>query len=571
MTSAPGRFHTEPRIRAAYSEGAGIYRVVPGAVALPSSTADLAALARWAAASGTPLTARGAGSGIPGNAVGSGVLVDLRERMPRRLEIDPAARTALTSANITQQELNAAAAAHGLRLPPDPSSSRWATLGGMVATNAAGARTVRYGPARPWVLGLELVTTDGEVGWVERRGEGSTAQRLGGPELLAVARFERDAASAIRAAAGLVQDRFPKVRKNTAGYALDQWLETGDLVDLLVGSEGTLAFFTSIRWRLCPIAPARSSLRITLRSLDDLEPVVRALVALDPSAVELLDRTFMELVGSAPQRLGGPEVMAEADPSSRRGAEATLLVEFERETDAAARGVVGDAVRAVGEYSIEVETALTLEEEERLWSLRHAASPILASLPPDRRSLQVIEDGCVPLPRLGAYVSAIRAAAGRQGIDVVIFGHAGDGNVHVNALPRVDQPGWVERVTALYHEVNAAAIRLGGTVSGEHGDGRLRAPLLEAQYGAEVVGLFRRVKTAFDPRGILNPGVKLPAGLDPLGALKLGPGAAEIPADVAGALREIERTGGYARSRMEIAEQQGSGNREAGSGAPAGA
>lgn len=551
MSTAPGRFHTEPRIRAAYSEGAGIYRVVPSAVALPSSTAELAALVRWAAESDTPLTARGAGSGIPGNAVGSGVLVDLRERMPRRLEIDPATGTALTSANITQQELNAAAAAHGLRLPPDPSSSRWATLGGMVATNAAGARTVRYGPARPWVQGLELVTADGEVGWLGRSGGGMK------PSLQAVERFQREAAPAIRAAAALVRARFPKVRKNTAGYALDHWLETGDLVDLLVGSEGTLAFMTTIRWRLCPIAPARSSLRIALRSLEDLEPVVQALVALDPSAVELLDRTFMELVGSA------------ASESFR--AEATLLVEFERETDAAARGVAGDAVRAVGASAGDIETALTPEAEERLWSLRHAASPILASLPPDRRSLQVIEDGCVPLPRLGAYVTAIRAAAARQGIMVVIFGHAGDGNVHVNALPQVDQAGWVERVTALYHEANAAAIRLGGTVSGEHGDGRLRAPLLEAQYGPEVMVLFRGVKTAFDPRGILNPGVKLATGLDPLGALKLGPGAAEIPADVAGALREIERTGGYARSRMEIAELQGSGNREAGSGAPAGA
>ena len=561
MTAAPGWVHTEPRIRAAYSEGAGIYRVVPAAVALPSSTVELAALARWAAESGTPLTARGAGSGIPGNAVGGGVLVDLRERMPRRLEVDPATGTALTSANITQQELNAAAAVHGLRLPPDPSSSRWATLGGMVATNAAGARTVRYGPARPWVLGLEVVTADGEVGWVERWLGDSAARRLGdsagsGSALRVAARFEAEAAPAIRAAAEVVRARFPRVRKNTAGYALDHWLETGDLVDLLVGSEGTLALITGIRWRLCPIAPARSSLRIALRSLEDLEPVVRALVALDPSAVELLDRTFMDLVG---------------EPPSPRAAEATLLVEFERESDAAARGVAGDAVRAVRNQAADIETALTPEEEERLWSLRHAASPILASLPPDRRSLQVIEDGCVPLPRLGEYVAAIRAAASRQGITVVIFGHAGDGNVHVNALPLVDQPGWVERVTALYHEVNAAAIRLGGTVSGEHGDGRLRAPLLEAQYGPEVIELFRRVKTAFDPHGILNPGVKLAAGLDPLGSLKLGPGAAEIPADVAGALREIERTGGYARSRMEIAEQQGSGKREAGSGAPAGA
>ncbi|MDX2121256.1 MAG: FAD-binding oxidoreductase [Gemmatimonadota bacterium] len=549
--------HTEPRVRAAYSEGAGIYRVVPQAVALPASVEELALLVRWARETGTPLTARGAGSGIPGNAVGSGVLVDLRDRMPRRLELDAAGATAITSANITQQELNDAARSHGLRLPPDPSSSRWATLGGMVATNAAGARTVRYGPARAWVEGLEIVTADGEIGWLERGGK-TTGRRDDGT-LAAIRRFEREAAPPIRAAADLVRARFPKVRKNTAGYALDRWLDSGDELDLLIGSEGTLAFITTIRWRLAPIARARTGLRISLRSLDDLEDAVRALVALDPSAVELLDRTFLDLVGTAGGQLAAPPI---AQSPNRPIAEAILLVEFERETDAAARGVVGDAVRAVGDLATDVETALTPEEEHRLWALRHAASPILASLPPGRRSLQVIEDGCVPLPRLGEYVRAIRDAAARQEIAVVIFGHAGDGNVHVNALPEVGRPDWLTRVGELYREVSDAAIRLGGTVSGEHGDGRLRAPLLEAQYGPEVMALMRRVKTAFDQDGILNPGVKLEAGLAPLAALKLGPDAVPIPDDIGRALREIERTGGYARSRMEVADTAGeTGNR----------
>ena len=136
---------------------------------------------------------------------------------------------------------------------------------------------------------------------------------------------------------------------------------------------------------------------------------------------------------------------------------------------------------------------------------------------------------------------------------MVIFGHAGDGNIHVNALPELARTDWLQRVSRLYEEVNAAAIRLGGTVSGEHGDGRLRASQLEALYGPEVVALFRRVKTAFDPDGIFNPGVKLDLGAPPIVGLKLGPDAAVIPDDIAQALREIERTGGYGRSRVEIA------------------
>jgi FAD/FMN-containing dehydrogenase len=555
----PSIIQTGARVRAAYAEGAGIYRIVPRGVAVPSSLADLRDLVRWANASGQGLIARGAGSGIPGGAVGPGIIVDLRERMPRRLELDPQRAIAVTSASITQAELNRTALPHGLRLPPDPSSSGWATLGGMVATNAAGARTVRYGPVRRWVEALEVVTADGEVEWLSRGSPQSSTSadvppsRLGGhSSLAALQRFQRDVAPGILAARDSVLTRFPRTRKNTAGYALDQWLASGDDLDLLIGAEGTLALVTAIRWRLDPIPRARSGLRIALRSLTDLEEAVQSLVALDPSAVELLDRTFLELVA----RQGGAG-QAAPERGIPAAAEAVLLVEFERDEPAAARGVAGDAVRAVSGIALDVETALTPEEERRLWALRHAASPILASLPPERRSMQVIEDGCVPLARLGEYVAAVRAAARDRGLTVVIFGHAGDGNVHVNVLPELARADWRESVVGLFEDVSAATLRLGGTVSGEHGDGRLRVPLLERQYGTEVMGLFRRVKTAFDPHGIFNPGVKLGGMESSIQQLKLGPTAAAIPEDIAGALRDIERTGGYARSRLEIARSEG--------------
>jgi FAD/FMN-containing dehydrogenase len=277
-------------------------------------------------------------------------------------------------------------------------------------------------------------------------------------------------------------------------------------------------------------------------------------VALDPSAVELIDRTFLNLLTLATHAPEGTAGDAALDLPA--DAEAVLLVEFERDNARAARGVVGDAVRAVRTVAADVATALTPAEERQLWTLRHATSPILASLPPDRRSLQIVEDGCVPLPRLGEYIQAIRQSAQANGITVVVFGHAGDGNVHVNAIPELARSDWQGRVRSLYEEVNDAAIRLGGTVSGEHGDGRLRAPLLEKLYGPEIVGLFHKVKAAFDPDGIFNPGVKLASPGEAITRLKLGPDAALIPDDIASALREIERTGGYARSRLEIAEGQ---------------
>jgi FAD/FMN-containing dehydrogenase len=177
---------------------------------------------------------------------------------------------------------------------------------------------------------------------------------------------------------------------------------------------------------------------------------------------------------------------------------------------------------------------------------------MLARLGESRRSLQVIEDGCVPLGAMPEYIGAVRRAAERQRLQVVIFGHAGEGNLHVNLLPDLAEPDWQDRVAAVFEEVTEAVIALGGSPSGEHGDGRLRAHLLERVYGAEIVALFRRVKDAFDPKGIMNPGVKLP-DQRPFGHLKVGDGAAPLPPRIEAGLREIERSAGYSLSRLELA------------------
>ena len=529
--SLRGVFRTDERARAAYSEGAGIYRILPAGVALPSDRDDLQALVRWAAEHRTPLIPRGAGSAMGGGNVGEGIVVDLT-RFPRRLDIFPELRTATTSPNLTAAELNAGADRHGLRLPPDPSSGRWATLGGMVSTNAAGARSVRYGSVRRWVEAAQLLTAEGEI--VElRRVKPSSGSK-------ALERFEREVRPAIEQSSDLVARRFPHTRKNSSGYALDAFLASGDPLDLVVGAEGTLGFVTEIEWRLDPIPPCRAGLRVGLRSLDDLVAAVAMLVAQEPSAVELLDRSFLDLVRGADLEAG------------LGTAEAILLIEFERADPNALRRAVEVAAEAVAPWATQVDTALSAGAAERLWALRHAASPILARLPEERRSLQVIEDACLPPERMGDYIRSVRRIAAAHALPVVIFGHAGDGHVHVNLLPDVTQPGWERAVRALLEEVTDAVLRLNGTLSGEHGDGRLRAGLLQRAYGAEIVNLFGRIKRAFDPLGILNPGVILPNGEAPISRLKVGQQAAAIPSDIASELRRIEREGGYARSRMEL-------------------
>jgi FAD/FMN-containing dehydrogenase len=466
-----------------------------------------------------------------GGNVGEGVIVDLTALAPRSLRVQASRRLAHAAAQVTCFELNRAAGAHNLRLPPDPSSGRWATLGGMLSTNAAGARSVRFGSVRPWVQAVELVTADGEVARLER----------GRPTLFGTAAFERfedDAAPAIRSSAHLIEQRFPHTRKNSSGYALDAWLASGDLLDLIIGAEGTLGIVTAADWRLDLHAHASAALRATLSSLDAIGDAVQALLPHGPTAIELLDRTFLELIAQDASR-------------TTQGIEAVLLVEMEGDSADAVKESAEAAAAALAPFALRVETALEDGDVRRLWAIRHAASPILAGLPEARRSLQVIEDGCVPVERLGDYVRAVRAAAERRRLDVVLFGHAGDGHLHCNLLPEIAREGWEAQVALLLDDVTDALVSLGGTPSGEHGDGRLRAPLLTRIFGSEIVALFERVKASFDPHGILNPGVKL-GDAPSIGKLKAGAGAASIPADIAAGLRSIERTAAYATPRLEL-------------------
>ena len=509
---------TDPRIRAAYAEGAGIYRIVPSAVAIPSDVSDVVELVHQAKGSRTALIPRGAGSGMPGGNVGSGIIVDMSTGFSALL-VDPHTQVARAGASVTWAQVNDAARAYGLRLPTDPSSGAFATSGGMVATNAAGARTVRYGSVRDWVDAIEIVDADGRVRTVRR---GDTR----GEKYDLTADDRR-----------VIAEGFPKTRKNSSGYALDRFAALGDEVDLLVGSEGTLAIVTAVHWRLDAIPPDTAGAALGFADLDAMAEAVPYLVSLNPSALELLDDTLLRFVPDAPQ------------------VTCLLLVEFERETAAAARGAVGDAVRGLKHVVTHVGTAIDRAGLEQLWSVRRLASPALARLPLTQRSLQVIEDGCVPPIRLAEYVRGLREAAARHSVPVAIFGHAGDAHVHVNALPDVTRPQWREDIRALFDEVTDLLVRLGGVPSGEHGIGRLRAGVLERFYGKGVMALFRDVKRAYDPLCILNPGVIIPtADWSPLAALKVGDETAIIPEDIATRLREVERSAAWATPKLELAQ-----------------
>jgi FAD/FMN-containing dehydrogenase len=298
-----------------------------------------------------------------------------------------------------------------------------------------------------------------------------------------------------------IEARWPRVRKNSSGYALREYLRSGDAVDLFVGSEGTLGMVTGATVRLAPIPTARGLALLEFTALEAAGAAVHRILELDPATCEMIDRTFIELV-----RGGG------ADPgyALREDLEAILFVEMEGDTAEEVAERIERLRAGVEGVADRVRVADGADEAARFRAVRHAASPLIARMAGERVSMQFIEDGVVPVERLAEYVRLLRGVLARHELPAVIFGHAGDGNLHVNPLVDVAKPAWREEAEAIVQEVAEGVARLGGTMAGEHGDGRLRAPVLETVWGAETVALFRAVKRAFDPAGILNPGVILP-------------------------------------------------------------
>jgi FAD/FMN-containing dehydrogenase len=473
---------------------------------------------------------------MAGGAVGPGVIVDL-SRLNTIGRIDRTARTVVAEPGVICNRINAAARLEGLRFPVDPSSAAFCTIGGMVSTNAAGARSLKFGATRPWVKSLDCVFADGSRGRIVR-GEKP-------PNSPPVAEF-LSRAKEIRAEWAKSSGDHSLVRKDSSGYALGRYFETEELVDLIVGSEGTLAIVVGVELALAPTAKSTSSLLAAFGSLENAAKGADAARAAGASACELLDKTFLDLAATAPESTA--ESRARAEKSA-----AILLIELETEDEASGEAAAAQlrvALESAG--AISVEMALTAESERGVWDLRHAVSPILSRLK-TAASMQFIEDGAVPPQNLPAYVSGVRKALADRSVEGVIFGHAGDAHVHVNPLVDVNAPDWRETVGGLLDDVVSLTARLGGTLCGEHGDGRLRTPLMSRVWSEGAIKAFADVKRCFDPAMMLNPGVKVPlAGQNAIGAIKYDPSLAPIPAAARKALDGIVERRGYSDFRLSL-------------------
>lgn len=523
-----GAYRSDPIALAVYSEAAGIGRIVPSAVAVPEDADDVVTIVRWANERSLPLIPRGSGTSMAGGAIGSGVIVDL-SRMNSIGSVDLHSHSIWVGPGAVRGAVNRAALESGLRFPVDPSSGEYCTIGGMVSTNAAGARTLRFGATRDWVIALDCVFEDGS------RAKISRVQPL--PKgIPALERFLADVEPKMIESDSLLHGG---VAKDSSGYGVAAYAHTKKLIDLLVGSEGTLAIIVGAQLGLAPTARTTSSVLGAFRSLDDAVVAALKARALGAVACELLEKTFLD-VASLPW----------IPPKT----EAVLLAEVEGGNDRETAKSVKDLASAFTVSGATMtEVALGAAEQHEMWELRHAASPILSRLDPSLKSMQFIEDGAVPPSKLAEYVRGVRSALEKRNLRGVIFGHAGDAHVHVNPLVDVSSSDWRSNVEGLLDDIVELTASLGGTLAGEHGDGRLRTPLLSKVWSDQALELFSLVKKAFDPSGILNPGVKIPlSGQKPLGDIKYDPSLAPLPREARQALDHITDTRSYSTFRLSM-------------------
>lgn len=418
----------------------------PDVVLLPERHEQVVAALTACHRRGVPLTARGRGSNTTGASIAShgGVVLSL-ERMQRILGIHPDDRSVVVEPGVVNGTLQETLATHGFFWAADPTSAPYSTVGGNLACNAGGPRTLKYGSARDNLLALMAVDGRGRS-------------------------FRCGAA----------------VSKNSTGY---------DLARLIAGSEGTLAVITEATLRLTPLPQARRGMRALYASVDAAAAAVARIMAQPvlPSALEFIDDRALDLV-----RRRGLEL-----PAAARG---LLLIEADGRAAALDDAVAALHQAAAGDGLLEWQAADSPEHLDALWAARRALSPALRSLAPDK----INEDVVVPVSRIPALLARTQQLADAAGIPVVCFGHAGNGNLHVNLMYDRGDPRQAEAAEQCLHAVFESVLELGGTLSGEHGIGEAKRPFMTRALDPVTLDLMRALKAQFDPAGILNPGKLLP-------------------------------------------------------------
>ncbi|WHZ15057.1 MAG: FAD-binding oxidoreductase [Nitrospira sp.] len=484
----------------AYAVDAGIYRMTPQAVVLVESEADIEAVVRFAVARGIPLTPRAAGTNLTGSAIGSGIILDV-SKMNRILEVNEQERWARVQPGIVLAELNRQLSRRNLLFGPDPSSGDMCKLGGMLANNSAGPHTLIYGAVKDNVQALRVCLPSGS--WLSAAPLGLNDQALG--RTLAAHPSLQPILDLVQRRRALIDSKRPTVSKNSCGYnlfSLADGLGQGlfDLPKLFVGSEGTLGVMGEATLRLVPKPQGTLTALIHFRRLEEVGEAVPHLLGLRPSALEVMDVNTLNLIGRA----------AHGIPAA---AAATLLAEFdshEGETDLRERADRMAAICRRYQLCADVTMAYDKEQREQLWKARKALYPTLYRFDPRKKPINFVDDVVVRAERISELIRYLEEFFHGQQVPVAIFGHIGNGNAHIVPLLDVNDRQDFDKMVQAYHEIHQAVLsRFGGSICGEHGDGRVRAEYVRKMFGDELYHLFVQVKQQLDPTNVMNPGIKI--------------------------------------------------------------
>jgi FAD/FMN-containing dehydrogenase/Fe-S oxidoreductase len=485
------------RRRAEYSSDASNYRVVPEVVVFPRHADEILAALAVCRELGVPLAPRGGGTSIAGNALSTGVVLDTSRHLNRVIKVDPEARTALVEPGAILDHITAAAAPHGLRFGPDPSTHARATIGGSIGNNACGARALRYGRTADNVIALDVVTGAGVRFTARRYG------RDGAPDSGPEAGLLSALAAVLGERLAMVRTEFGRFPRQVSGYSLEHLLpENGnDLAKFLVGSEGTLALTLRATVRLVEAPRATAMAVLGYADMAEAAAAVPGILPYEPVALEGLDSRLVDVIRV---RRGVAAV-----PDLPRGA-GWLFIETAGATLAEAEDAAAKLAAAVDCLDSAVTSGA---RAAALWRIREDGAGLGGRTPAGAPAWPGWEDSAVPPDKLPGYLRDLAALMTRHGLDGLMYGHFGDGCIHVRIdFPLRSRPRVLREFT---EDAAKLAATYGGSASGEHGDGRARGELLRYMYSPAAIGAFAAIKRAFDPDGVLNPGVIVsPADLD---------------------------------------------------------
>lgn len=486
-----------------FATDASLYQVRPIGVVFPKDAEDVVATLTYCNANRVGVLPRGGGTSLAGQCTNQAVVMDLSMNMRQVVSVDAPARVARVQPGITVEELNRQLASQcGLLFAPDPATVAQASIGGCIGNNAAGARSIRYGRTSENVAGLEVALTAGHRLWLEP-GAGRRSEPAGN--------LARSVMAICAKYADLIRTRFPKTVRRNAGYGLDlivQQMDGGvsaedlDLSGLICGSEGTLAAVLSAKLKLHPIPKYKSLAIASFANLEECLDTLNAILTTNPSAVELLDDVVLEAAAGNNQCRQYlkwlPEVQGKAPA-------AVLYIEY---TSAASAGDLEESFAKLAEalHRHRIVHYTDAKPMADLWALRKAGEPLLHGLSGHRKPYTFVEDNAVPVENLPRFVAEFKKIVARHGTKAAYYAHASVGVLHVRPLIDLHDPADRKAMQEIAVEVADLARDCGGVMSGEHGDGRVRGPLLERFFGPELMNAFREVKTLFDPAGILNPG-----------------------------------------------------------------